>query len=284
MLKRPGVTIMEVLAASLVLVVAMVGISSAVSGALRKAKSPGQVEAAALLSAERLNYFRSQVDPYRAAGGTHYSDPDINRIEGNHSSYNGNPRLFVREYLYGVTPNEAKRVIGNPDIGLENQRRRSLTGDGAGGWALNQIPVTEAGISRVLPNVDLPNQVAAAALVTIPGATEIRAPRANANLPPAAGAAIPPDVKFVREVWIQTHFPDSLNFTVWGPAALVMNPPFAARNLPPYTVALTVRVFARDARMTLYSQTTPPPVGSGLGYDRRKPLASIVGYFGLRRN
>lgn len=294
MQKRPGVTIMEVLAASAILVVAMAAISSTVSMALRKAKTPGQTEAAALLAAERLHYFRSQADPYRAAGGTHYTDPDVNRIAGNHNNFDGNPRMFLREYLYGTTANELK--AGAVDVGLANQRRRNLVGDAGNAWALNQIPVTPPGVSRVLPNINgtvinpLPTAIAA-----IPGATEVLVARANAQISPTGTAAdrnIGGDIKFVREVWIQTNFPNSLPIADLGVlAGQWIFPPGPARNLPDYTVALTVRVFARDplTRTLGLESALPPGLNvprngvTGPGYDARKPLAVIVGYFGLRR-
>jgi type II secretory pathway pseudopilin PulG len=294
--KRPGVTIMEVLAASAILVVAMAAISSTVSMALRKAKTPGQTEAAALLASERLHYYRSQADPYRAAGGTHYTDPDVNRVAGNHNTFDGNPRLFVREYLYGTTANEVKSAIGPADVGLANQRRRALVGDPGNAWSLNQIPVTAPGVSRVLPNPDgTVITPVPAALAGIPGATEVLAPRANARISPTGTPAdrnIPGDIKFVREVWIQTNFPNSLPVPDLAALAGLWDfPARPARNLPDYTVALTVRVFARDplTRTLGLESALPPGLDvprngvTGPGYDRRKPLAVIVGYFGLRR-
>lgn len=288
---------MEVLAASAILVIAMAAISSTVSMALRKAKTPGQTEAAALLASERLHYYRSQADPYRAAGGTHYTDPDINRLAINHNTFDGNPRMFVREYLYGTTANEVKSAVGPPDAGLANQRRRALVGDPGNAWALNQIPVTAPGVSRVLPN---PNGTvinpAPTALAGVPGATEVLAPRANARISPTGTPAdrnIPGDIKFVREVWVQTNFPDSIpgigNLLALNGQWIF--PPGASRNLPEYTVALTVRVFARDplTRTLGLESALPPGLNvprsgvTGPGYDARKPLAVIVGYFGLRR-
>jgi type II secretory pathway pseudopilin PulG len=287
---------MEVLAASAILVIAMAAISSTVSMALRKAKTPGQTEAAALLASERLHYFRSQADPYRAAGGTHYTDPDVNRVVGNHNTFDGNPRMFVREYLYGTTANEVRSAVGPPDAGLANQRRRALVGDPGNAWALNQIPVTAPGISRVLPNPDgTAINPAPTPLAGIPGALEVLAPRANARISPTGTPAdrnIPGDIKFVREVWIQTNFPNSLPIADLGVlGGQWIDPADPARNLPDYTVALTVRVFARDplTRTLVREVDLPPGLNvprngvSGPGYDVRKPLAVIVGYFGLRR-
>jgi type II secretory pathway pseudopilin PulG len=286
---------MEVLAASAILVIAMAAISSTVSMALRKSKTPGQVEAAALLAAERLNYYRSQADPYRAAGGTHYTDPAVNALEDNHNSFNRTPRLFVREYLYGPSTNEQVSRTSGVDQRSATQRRRNLTGV-AGNWAYNQIPVTPAGVSRVLPNVDNPTVTPvpfAMALLPTGATTQVLAPRANARISPAGTPADRNirnvDIKFVREVWIQTHFPRSMGF-IWPDAVSgnFVSPPAPARNLPQYTVALTVRVFARDPRTwtlgPLPANGDVPRDGTtGPGYDPRKPLASFVGYFGLRR-
>jgi hypothetical protein len=185
-------------------------------------------------------------------------------------------------------------------VGQANQRRRALVGDAGNTWALNQIPVTPPGVNRVLPNPDgnviTPLPTPMVGMTGTPGATEVLAPRANARISPTGTAAdrnIPGDIKFVREVWIQSNFPDSLN---GFPNLLELNlpyidPPDAARNLPHYTVALTVRVFARDPlTRTLGPESNLPPGLSaprngvtGPGYDSRKPLAVIVGYFGLRR-
>jgi type II secretory pathway pseudopilin PulG len=304
--KRPGVTIMEVLAASAILVIAMAAISSTVSMALRKSKTPGEVEAAALMAAERLHYFRSQADPYRAAGGTHYTDPDANRDSANHNRFGRHtepnafrPRLFVREYLYAPSTNAQVSLTTGVDQRTQTQRRRNLTGVG-GTWAYNQVPVTPAGVSRVRPNPDgnvivpVPTAMGTASL---PGGTEVLAPRANALISPTGTPANRNirnvDIKFVREVWIQTCLPDSLGFAneAMGGGGAWFFPADRARNLPNYTVALTVRVFARDPKTwTLVPEAALPPGLSvprngtdGPGYDPRKPLASMVGYFGLRR-
>ena len=285
---------MEVLAASMVLAIALTAIATTVSVSLRKAKSPGQMEAAALLASERLNYYRSQEDPYRAAGGTHYTDPDVNRIQAAHNVYNGNPRLFVREYLYGLTANEIPNAaVGSPDVGLANQRRRALLGQDAGNWARNQVPATPPGVSRVIPNVNgtALNPVPGAIAGAPAGLTQVAAPKANGNIAATNGGPIPPDIKFVREVWVQSSFPASMGVPTLG---TLVDPwfqqPAAALRLPHYTVAVTVKVFARDPKTSTFSNTVVGGAAkvrnndySGPGYDSRKPLAQMIGYFGLRR-
>lgn len=301
MAKRPGITIMEVLSAAAILIVALVGISTAATSGLKKSRTPGVVEQATLLAAERLNYFRTQPDPYRAVGGTHYvfraqDAADFNQDATFNNNYNQNPALFVREYLYDTTEGVMKNAVG-VDVGRDNQRQATLTGtEAANGqtYGRNQIPPTFMGVGgqvlmRVVPNADTVDTTPAAA-ATVPGDPAYRgmaAPRANPNLPPAVTVAIPREIKFVREVWVQTNHPSFKNA---GPAAAAAaNPPAAAKNLPPYTVAVTVRVFARDPQTLKYNTVVNPPTAvhnadfTGLGYDRSKPLATLTGYFSLKR-
>jgi hypothetical protein len=135
-------------------------------------------------------------------------------------------------------------------------------------------------------------------------------PRANDQFRATAGGmALPPEIKYVREVWVQTSLPSfqragvdnrfpasgwlpSTNFAApgtlntYGGAGIM--PPAAQANLPPYTVAVTVRVFARDKQTTTIAAADPGAAmrvtaTSGPGYARTKPLVTMVGYYGLRR-
>ncbi|MFN3431140.1 MAG: hypothetical protein ACK46X_14455, partial [Candidatus Sericytochromatia bacterium] len=204
------------------------------------------------------------------------------------NNYNQNPTIFVREYLYGTTAGEMKGV-GDSDLGMANQRRRTLNGQGlAGSFSLNQVPATRAGLDRVLPNVNTNDTAYAIGNFGV-GKRQAPAARANAALTTTNAGAIPTDVKFVREVWVQTNHP---SFGA-GPAVggTWYRVPPRADNLPPYTVAVTVRVFARDTRTITWSDAVAGGGAnvrnadfSGPGYDPTKPLAVVVGYFGLRRN
>lgn len=293
---------MEVLSAAAILIVALVGISMAATSGLKKSRTPGIVEQCTLLAAERLNYFRTQPDPYRAVGGTHYvfraQDPaDFNLDPAFNNNYNRNPTLFVREYLYDTTEGVMKTAAG-VDAGRDNQRLATLQGNGTETlngqtYGRNQVPPSFIGVGGLTLMRVCPNDGSAGAMgppapaVPDPSYRGMAAPRANPNLPPGVNGALPPEIKFVREVWVQTNHP---SFTAAGPAApAAANPPASARNLPPYTVAVTVRVFARDPQTLKYNPTTNPATAvrnadfSGPGYDRSKPLASLTGYFSLKR-
>jgi hypothetical protein len=287
---------MEVLSAAMILVVALVGISMAATSGLKKSRTPGLVEQAALLAADRMNYFRTQPDPYRAVGGTHYTfraqdAADYNIDPQYNNNFNDFPVLFVREFLYDTTEGTMKTAAGT-DTGRDNQRASNLiggAGDTVGGqvWGRNQVPPSFSNVGgttlmRIGANPGT-SGTAGPALPNVapdPNYRAMVAPRANANLPPGVGQPLPADVRFVREVWVQTNHPAMPTVGAGQPAA--MNPPPPATNLPPYTVAVTVRVFARDPQTQLYDPTKVPP-GSGPGYNVNKPLAVLFGYFGLKR-
>lgn len=289
---------MEVLGASFVIVIALVGVGMAMTQAAKKSGAPHKVELAAMLASERLAYFRSQPDPFRAAGGTHYifttnsAGGDLNTVPNANNAYNTNPVLFVREYLFAADEGQQINVLNGVDDGRANQRLRTFRGPtGAGSatdnnFTINQVPPTRAGADRVYRSVDVK---APAPPAIAPGIVAIPAPRANANLPGAAGTPIPPTVTFIREVWVQTNHLLHTTPTGGNPPLVVMPDP--AANLPPYTVAVTVKVFARDPKTQFYIQnpaaSTVPYRDAqwrGPGYDPTKPLAVMSGYFGLRRN
>jgi hypothetical protein len=282
---------MEVLGASFVIVIALVGVGLAMTQAAKKSSAPHKVEMASMLAAERLAYFRSQLDPFRAAGGTHYifttnsAGGDLNNTPAANNNYNAGV-LFVREYLHSADEGQQINTLTGIDDGKANQRLRTFRGAAAGDLAINQVPPTRSGVDRVAQSVD----GATAAPAAPAGVVTIAAPRANANLPGGTGTPIPPTIKFIREVWVQTnHLIHTGNGGIVTPALVVR--PDAAVNLPPYTVAVTVKVFARDPKTRAYIQapaasTVPYRDGQwrGPGYDPTKPLAVMTGFFGLRRN
>lgn len=348
---RKGFTLIEVLISALVLAIALTGVATVTINVMKRSSKPYEVETAALLAGERLEYFRGQPDPYMAVGGTYYAPPtekaapDFNTAPdgtGVNIVCNNTPTLFVREYLYGVNEKTEVDHSGAKDLGRADQDARLTAGE----TASNQVPPTPVSLclapnqvsqyDEVMPNStptnDLgsvngvlpnPDWKAAQAPITVSAGTGayqqymhfVYAPRANDTL--REGSILGPDVKYVREVWIQTNnpnfsgpnWPDSqlsadLAFSNLGlPAGAG---PMAQQGLPPYVVAVTVRVFARQTtapglpgRLTIHKlkfknlddvtdgvqkATFNPLMGyEGRGYDPLHPLAEEVGYFALQR-
>jgi prepilin-type N-terminal cleavage/methylation domain-containing protein len=284
--KRPGFTLPEVLITVVVLTIALTGVISVAGVALKKSANPDKVVTAALLCNERLNYFRGQADPYRAVGGTWYKPPLDNEIDYNDSAYsnshhnagpsfncNQNPALFVREYLYDPSANQ--KDTSGVDQGLTKQRRANVPGRNFG---YNEIPSTPQVWARVFPDVgDAATAVAPPGLALPPGTQWTgtgRAPRANNHIRASSAAnnlSTNGEIQYVREVWVQTNIPK------FSPAApFIAIGPDTQAAVPPWTVAVTVRVFARNPRIRSYT-------AAQLGYDQRKVLAMAVGYFGLVR-
>jgi hypothetical protein len=300
---RRGLTIVEVLVAAVALLTAIGGMALLVSKLLATSRAPDKLAQATLLASDRLAYFRSQPDPFRAAGGTHHAPPppgaaqDFNRLPAYNNNFNARPYLFVREFLYG----QSERRFRNPDgtdRGRANQDRAPSVDDaeapdGRLDYAINEVPPTPVEWVRVMPNNDTLARTDAALKVvtTAEGFRYGAAPRANDAI--RHGAALDGSIAFAREVWVQTNHP-------YMPPAGVQTPDFSGGSpfdplqlvqdvLPPYVVAVTVRVYARDARTRSFNTAVlaagmPRGAdGSGIGYLRSQPLAQAVGYFGLKR-
>jgi hypothetical protein len=128
---------------------------------------------------------------------------------------------------------------------------------------------------------------------------------------------LPRTVKFVREVWVQSNSPlgrpfgsRGLEFVGTAPTAQALygaggdgaqtletferavqgpntNTGTMAMDVPLWVVTVTVRVFLRDPTILIIENSAGvqgSTRGRGAGYDPRRPLATLVGYFGLRRN
>ena len=385
---RSGFTLVEVVIASMVLVIALFGILGAAFNAYRKSDIGDDYQTAALLAAERLDYFRSQRNPYQAVGGTFFDAPadrrqvDFNTDPQVHVIANEQPRLFVKEYLFNPTETPGSDALGQ-DHGRKARELRNRDFGASGEVALNWIPETprfihisntgdplvdDPRLDGVVPNTDImPTGVGLVqvrtgqvqSVITVGPLQEaiggaggssrtfryIRAPRANEQIFFTTGGAgidtrgnllsdLPAAIRFVREVWIQTNhplgrptIPAQVDFAP-GATGIGAYPAFytgvatvipvqasgvqiiPGRNnvryneivpavigrtatvgaVPPWTVTVTVRVFARDQRVksimpndTTVGNQVDGPRRAGFGYDPARPLATLVGYFGLRR-
>jgi prepilin-type N-terminal cleavage/methylation domain-containing protein len=347
---RQGFTLVEVLIASSILVLGLTGIMMMALSSLRKSGVPENVQGAILCAQERLDYFRSQANPFRAAGGTYYLPPPNPRVgidynlqpAGNafNNIFNGGPVLLVREYIRST--NE-KRYAG--DVGRANQLNRTTSNLTAAQLAqiqqglmplatygVNEIPATPAAcldgaaiiaLSGVTPNDDVGQAWPVPAnwytgVCSGPVGSRkgfIRAPRCNDNIRPGIAPAAWADVRYVREVWVQSNNPNypagdfrtppGTSVAIWTAATqdaaggLSAYVPRASvfGQLPPFVMMVTVRVYARDPRTVTLAYGNPgaanvrmPPVANdsgttGPGYDRRRPpLSSLVAYYGLTRN
>ena len=333
---RLGFSLVEVLIASAVISSALLAILGAVSVIFKSSRNTGVVMTAALLATERLDYFQGQTNPYIAAGGTWYPAPfrrnelDMNQVQDLHNRFQRiadvTPYLFVREWLYDTTEKRYSDNSAVPDQGRRGQAGRST------GAAVNVIPPTPVffpappdpnsrPVSGVFPNLNNPPNLAD---VSVPNNWEtntyrfIPAPRANAVDPFTGanignGSALPPSIRYMREVWVQTNQPELTNAPVGCPWAGLTGPtefplvtypagslwrPAAvgANSVPPWVATVTVRVFARDPLCRTWNRNGPVLDGStaataytpanrvnSMGYDPRRPLAVVTGYFGLRR-
>lgn len=348
MRSRRGFTLIEVLVTTVVLTIAFTAILGMMVGAMSRAKQPNQPVIAMNLAAERLAYFRSQPNPYTAAGGTFHQPPrdsrdkrDFNLLPGYTNNFNGQPTMLVREFLYApdAQGGEAARRYQN----REDTTTGALTTPGGSSgftnmtFAINEVPPTLSAWQRILPNNDLlaANDVNLQPQLNLPGpdgSTSFGfgvAPRANDRLRGATfvPAGQPDPLPYVREVWVQTHHPlfdnsiaapafacvvpnaggGSIPRAVLNAALAQVYPtvppgiavtdldPERIPNLPPYSVAVTVRVYAKyrfDPGMPAGVRTYPGAalVASGrdrnpyrLWYDPTRPLAVMTSIIALKR-
>ncbi|MEB3197611.1 MAG: hypothetical protein VKP62_10455 [Candidatus Sericytochromatia bacterium] len=135
----------------------------------------------------------------------------------------------------------------------------------------------------------------------------------DANI--TAANRLPDNVRYVREVWVQSNSPlgkphdnNEGNFvgkqtyslpTLFGTDASngyrpkprpVTNQVDDSEGLsvrvPLWMMTVTVRVYMRDKTIKKISESALKTAGDrteGFGYDPKKPLAEMIGYFGLRR-
>lgn len=301
---RRGFTVVEILIALVILMVAFVSIAGLAANITRKTRTPNLVDQATFLAVERLTYFRSQVDQpptqaptaglggglvngYVAAGGTYYPPPldprapDFNSKDFpdfNNDEFNKVPTLLVREYLYDATESMDVDLLGGQGV-----RKRRYIPDTT--IIRNEIPPTpfQVGtnpVTRVFPNPEsgaIPANVIHADPTGNPNPSiAIPAPRANDHLRGVGFFMNDPALRFVREVWVQPMHPNFL------PATLVVGAP-DFRAAPPYSVVVTVRVYKKEFRVNTYASTNNAATPQiGLGYDPLKtPLAEMFGYVGL---
>jgi Tfp pilus assembly protein PilV len=120
---RAGFTVLEVVVASSVLVVALLGVMTGSFAVLKNSKSGDLSMQAANLAAERLAYFRACPNPYIAVGGTYYPAPENPRTHRDyntppwadnfHNVWNNEPQLLVREWLYDSEQVTARSALTN---------------------------------------------------------------------------------------------------------------------------------------------------------------------------
>lgn len=344
-LRRDGFTLVEVVIAASVLVIALFGILGMAFHTYRKSDVADEAITASNLASERLAYFRSHPNPFKAVGGTFYAPPilrnelDLNQDRGTnrtnlHNIWNQRPVLFVREYLYGLSAGRFKNAATGVDEGATSAKARHAESDPttvAGSQSRrNFVPQTpmDATIDGIFPNwgnaAAPPANETASQSIRLDGAspqtfTFVPAPRANDALRGAGGAyaQLPASVRYVREVWVQTNHPLGAPFTA-NPDECVDTVPIAlpaiytgaassvitsqiirgaqagvgaglsSIKIPNWVVTVTVRVFTRDpliknlADANNLDRTKTVGGFSGVGYDPSRPLATAVGYFGVR--
>jgi hypothetical protein len=339
---RGGFTLVEVVIASSVLVIALFGILSMAFHTFTKADVNEDAIAAANLAAERLAYFRAHDNPFRAAGGTFYAPPRARgRVDLNqnvrtvradlHNVWNVRPVLLVREWLYA----NSERRFGNRGADIDDGRQNQIDRHSAT-KRVNFVPLVPSDAAGVFPN-DGTNGTAPTFRNTSPAAYPISfdngttqtfkfypAPRANDAIRGAVNAPnFTADLRFCREVWIQTNSPlgapyingatdntASNGAPTWpafygtggGGNALVNAIARGAQSstsggvntlrMPEWVITVTVRVFARDPKVRNLDPTASNATGAygpvrsnlttGWGYDPTRPLATAVGYFGVR--
>ncbi|HEY9720871.1 MAG TPA: prepilin-type N-terminal cleavage/methylation domain-containing protein [Oscillatoriaceae cyanobacterium] len=313
MRKRLGVTLVEVLVAVVVLTISLAAIAGTAGTILQKSSQPALNEQAAMIANDRLDYFRGQTDPFRAAGGTEWAPPkelnmpDDNKTAGLNNNFNAGPVLFVREFLYGDTAGQYKNNLTGNDDGLANQNREATVDvygangqpgtDGFADAGRNEIPPTlPNGYNHVFPNVDGTGALPASDPTSSNKPVDAVAPRANDDI--VSGSLLPPSIKWAREVWVQTNNPNFKSSGAATPGFNLCITPDVQPALPPYCVAVTVKVYVArnvsDPRaghrgmmdFRAFNPASLYPSGAsqgGLGYDPNRPLATMVGYFGLER-
>lgn len=344
--RRGGFTLVEVVIAASVLVIALFGILGMAFHTYKKSDVADEAITASNLASERLAYFRSHTNPYKAVGGTFYAPPrarnelDLNQDRGTnrsnlHNVWNNRPVLFVREYLFGQSAGRFKNAVTGVDEGVRSSRARhaeSNPNTAAGSQSrVNYVAPTpmDATIDGIYPNwgntAAVPGNVTASQSIRLDGASPVNfnfrpAPRANDGLRGASGVInqMAASVRYVREVWVQTNHPLGAPFT-GNPdesvATVAINYPafytgaagttvitnqilrgaqagvgagLSSIKIPNWVVTVTVRVFARDplikniADAATTAKTKAVGGLSGIGYDPARPLATAVGYFGVR--
>jgi type II secretory pathway pseudopilin PulG len=356
-MRRSGFTVVEVTMASAILLLALTGVMGGAFAVLRSAGATDLVAQAANLASERLAYFRACPNPFIAVGGTYYPPPINPRMERDHNDpnealsrndlhniMNENPVLLVREYLFDTAESRYMGADGLDQGRVALFRKHRPRAANQQEELRNVIPplpnellvgTNRCTVAGVYPNW---GREAATAARPAPQAYELPitrpqmadqqtrwiaflpAPRANDHLR-GDNAVLDPQVKFVREVWVQSNTPLGAPFINLGDQLVLgqtrnnptyyggTNVPPAARvadfaristaNLangqftvpvPMWTMTVTVRVFRREPQVRIVRNAANAGVDrtttgnwSGLGYDPARPLATIVGYFGLRR-
>ncbi len=346
--QRGGFTLVEVVIAASVLVIALFGILAMAFHTYKKSDVADEAITAANLATERLAYFRSHSNPFKAVGGTFYAPPrarnevDLNQARGTnraqvHNIWNKSPRLFVREYLYATSTSRFKNPTTGEDEGLDNMRDRHAQNDPntiAGAAARRNFiaPTNTAdrNIDGIFPDWGdagtRPGNHTVSHSAMLDGSnaqtmTFQPAPRANDALRGYPLAQLPASVRYIREVWVQTNHPlgEPFNpgddevvgtltlsapafYTAAGGTAVIdsqirrgANTAFGGAGsgvsvirMPAWVATVTVRVFVRDplVKTILNNVSAVRAKGAsgfeGLGYDPTRPLATAVGYFGVR--
>jgi type II secretory pathway pseudopilin PulG len=353
-MRRSGFTVVEVTMASAILLLALTGVMGGAFAVLRSAGASDLVAQAANLATERLAYFRACPNPFIAVGGTYYPPPANPRMERDHNDPNETtsrtdlhnvvnevPVLLVREYLYDTAESRYTGADGLDQGRVALFRKHRPRAANQQEELRNVIPplpnellvgANRCTVAGVLPNWGREGAAAAPQAYELPITRPqmadqqtrwiafLPAPRANDHLR-GDNAVLDPQVKFVREVWVQSNTPLGAPFVSFGDH-LVLNRPrtnpayyvgtgttaLAAGRMdfarvstadlangqftvpvPMWTMTVTVRVFRRDPRVRTVRNAAVAEVTrttgnwTGLGYDPARPLATIVGYFGLRR-
>ena len=344
--KRGGFTLVEVVIAASVLVIALFGILAMAFHTYKKTDVADEAITAANLATERLAYFRAHPNPFKAVGGTFYAPPrarnlvDLNLARGNnrarlHNVWNENPVLFAREWLYSTSESRYRNAAAGTDEGRDAARMRQREGANASAaeraLRVNFIETTpvdisidgvfpDHGVGAAKPAVQTEDDYPTA----LDGGSDedfvyMPAPRANEGIRVPFNQ-LPASVRYVREVWVQTNHPlgkpflnqndESVrdvaidwpafytgavgtdiidNFIKRGDNAVTAASGVATIRMPAWVITVTVRVYARDP--LIKNLTDAGAVGrtkgalagyDGLGYDPTKPLATAVGYFGVR--
>ncbi|MEB3328797.1 MAG: hypothetical protein VKQ33_06155 [Candidatus Sericytochromatia bacterium] len=355
-LRRSGFTVVEVTMASAILLLALTGVMGGSFAVLRNAGAGDLVAQAANLASERLAYFRACPNPFIAVGGTYYPPPVNPRMERDHNDpsealsrnnlhnvMNELPVLLVREYLYDTAESRYLSADGLDQGRVALFRKHRPRAANQQEDLRNVIPPLPAEVTIGTNNCVVagvyPNWGREAASAARPAPRDFElpitrpqmatqqtrwigflpAPRANDHL--RGEMMLDPQVKFVREVWVQSNTPLGAPFVSLGDQLVLnvtrRNPAYYGGTgtpangrvdefarvssadlangqftvpVPLWTVTVTVRVFRRDPHVRLVRNASTAGVDrstsgswSGLGYDPSRPLATLVGYFGLRR-